>query len=609
MGFTPFKAFVKGGAEFAQKVALARLEGEYELRKATGKIRAKALADKAGLQTTFMAGPVKLTFTDTDEGNDFQKVQGDVTDMFNVIQGDKYNAFLNAAKVLPDGKDRVSRLNNFLKGRVASWNEKNYREEKIGDKTTRTAIKDILTQYPEYQTRKNTPFAENVLAPAYGLTFDRLQMKYPQAFGMQIDKTYTPDGFVEQAYLPYMTSDKAQSSDGMNIIKSAMEVAKNRNTKYTEILRNWMVGQGEDKNNFEKQKKVWTFYNRMKNEIGPVDNVKQFSTDRLKTVYQLRNDALEAGIDDRLFADMFSTLIPEFSNINYKPNDPYLYLDTRDRETQRREYFINKLKNVYDIDIAKLTDAKDGALKAQNLANTMLNEIERSQIEAGPARQQPFVASLFSAFEGFFGKTGMFRGLIQGIGNWKNNTTMANKNPAARGRLNTLLEEAQKGLSSEDDEVRRTARINLMKFNLAYAMASALQGGTGGRTISDQDVENMMRSMNFTASSSVDEVKAALGQIRDVMADIAFVKGLYAQGGPQAATAYVLEQADAEFGKAGGNYADFVSRRLEKKIAAKEATLIRVPNPNKGKKHSGYKNGTEADPRDRIYKPYTPPTR
>ena len=95
MGFTPFKAFVKGGAEFAQKVALARLEGEYELRKATGKIRAKALADKAGLQTTFMAGPVKLTFTDTDEGNDFQKVQGDVTDMFNVIQGDKYNKCYN----------------------------------------------------------------------------------------------------------------------------------------------------------------------------------------------------------------------------------------------------------------------------------------------------------------------------------------------------------------------------------------------------------------------------------------------------------------------------------------------------------------------------------
>ena len=143
-----------------------------------------------------------------------------------------------------------------------------------------------------------------------------------------------------------------------------------------------------------------------------------------------------------------------------------------------------------------------------------------------------------------------------------------------------------------------------MKFNLAYAMASALQGGTGGRTISDQDVENMMRSMNFTATSSVDEVKAALGQIVDVMSDIAFVKDLYSQGGAEAATAYVLEQADAEFGKAGGTYADYVSKRLEKKVENTVAAKFRRDaNPNFGTKHQGYKNGQEVDNRKRIFVP------
>ena len=63
MGFTPFKAFVKGGAEFAQKVALARLEGEYELKKATGIAKAKALAD-APPTTSFKAGNVQFTFTE-----------------------------------------------------------------------------------------------------------------------------------------------------------------------------------------------------------------------------------------------------------------------------------------------------------------------------------------------------------------------------------------------------------------------------------------------------------------------------------------------------------------------------------------------------------------
>ena len=46
------------------------------------------------------------------------------------------------------------------------------------------------------------------------------------------------------------------------------------------------------------------------------------------------------------------------------------------------------------------------------------------------------------------------------------------------------------------------------------------------------------------------------------MRDIAFVKGLYSQGGAEAATAYVLEKADANFGSVGGNYADYVTKRL-----------------------------------------------
>tara|TARA_R100001443_G_scaffold112742_2_gene126660 strand:- start:3578 stop:5398 length:1821 start_codon:yes stop_codon:yes gene_type:complete len=604
MGFTPFKAFVKGGAEFAQKVALARLEGEYELKKARGITDAKLRSELAGRQKTFQAGPVKLTFTTTDEGSDFQKVTGDVTNMFEVIGNNKYNEFLNAAKVLPDGQAKVANLNQHLRGIVSGWGQKNYKEEKVGDKTTRTAIKDILIFSPEFQTKEQTPFAENVLAPAYGITFDRLRMKYPKAFGFQLDKTYSPDGFVEQTYLPYLTEDKARSTDGINIIKSATEVAKFKNTKYTDVLKNWMVGIGQDKNNFQKQKKVWSFYNKLKNTIGPIDNVKNIKTDQLTEIQNLRNEAVEYGIDNKLFSDMFSTLLPAFSNINYKADDPYLYLDTRDREIQRRDYFVRKLKTIYDIDIEKLQDAKSGALKAKTLANTMLNEINKSQAEAGPARQQTFVAGLFSTLEGLFGKTGMFNGLTDGMISWGNNAQMAAENPAARSRLNNLLKNAETNLASQDAEVRRTARINLMKFNLAYAMASALQGGTGGRTISDQDVENMMRSMNFRATSSVSEVKAALGQIVDVMDDIAFVKDLYSRGGAEAATAYVLEQADAEFGKAGGNYADYVNKKLEKKpegvIAAK---FQKVKNSKYNTKHEGYKNGQEVDPRRRIFVP------
>ena len=66
MGFTPIKAFIKGGAEFAQKVALARLEGEYELRKARDLQKSKLQAENAGKLVNFQAGNVKLTFTNSD---------------------------------------------------------------------------------------------------------------------------------------------------------------------------------------------------------------------------------------------------------------------------------------------------------------------------------------------------------------------------------------------------------------------------------------------------------------------------------------------------------------------------------------------------------------
>ena len=32
---------------------------------------------------------------------------------------------------------------------------------------------------------------------------------------------------------------------------------------------------------------------------------------------------------------------------------------------------------------------------------------------------------------------------------------------------------------------------------LAYHIAAAIQGGTGGRTISDQDVQNILNALNF----------------------------------------------------------------------------------------------------------------
>ena len=93
MGFTPFKAFVKGGAEFAQKVALARLEGEYELKKSLGVAKAKTLAENVGKQTTFQAGNVNLTFTNSEASDASARTQDNLTNMNTVLGTNNYQKF------------------------------------------------------------------------------------------------------------------------------------------------------------------------------------------------------------------------------------------------------------------------------------------------------------------------------------------------------------------------------------------------------------------------------------------------------------------------------------------------------------------------------------
>ena len=67
------------------------------------------------------------------------------------------------------------------------------------------------------------------------------------------------------------------------------------------------------------------------------------------------------------------------------------------------------------------------------------------------------------------------------------------------------------------------ASRRLYKYLAAYQMAAAIQGGTGGRTISDQDVENMLQAFNFTTYTTPEAelatIDAAMGmmkRIRDV---------------------------------------------------------------------------------------------
>ena len=102
--------------------------------------------------------------------------------------------------------------------------------------------------------------------------------------------------------------------------------------------------------------------------------------------------------------------------------------------------------------------------------------------------------------------------------------------------------------SATDEKDKRLARREYFKYMLAYQMAAAIQGGTGGRTISDQDVQNILRAFNFgifkSAKTEVASLEAALQMMTTIEA-FARAKG---QGGLEGAAAYRAEELLKNYG-------------------------------------------------------------
>lgn len=77
------------------------------------------------------------------------------------------------------------------------------------------------------------------------------------------------------------------------------------------------------------------------------------------------------------------------------------------------------------------------------------------------------------------------------------------------------------GLDSNDEIVKNLALRNYYRFMVAYSMAAAIQGGTGGRTISDQDVRNILEALKLNnatgqASTEIEILNAAEAMLVDI---------------------------------------------------------------------------------------------
>ena len=587
MGFTPFKAFVKGGAEFAQKVALARLEGEYELRKAKGTADAKAKAALAGRLTHFKAGDVDLTFTDSDAKDIKARNQGNITDMYTVLGSDNYQRFIKAASKEAGGADKIRTFNTFLIGRVQPFIKDGAIEEKIGDAVKVVKHEDITIPYSQsLEQGYGKEFMRDVVAPSYKVEYERFQRKYPKKLGLLTDKKLTSDGYVQYSHVPYLTEDVYNSEDGRYIIQQANDAAKKLNVPYQKLLGSWQVGTGDELKDVKKQRVIWDVYGNLKKVLPPEGiDLKNIGT-YTQFISAARKTAYDSGVSPDQFANMLQTFVPSFSS---NETMPFIYTTSSARDDAIRTEHANHLKTEYKIDPKEAAVKASAANQAAGIAGRMIVEFRKNQQAVGEGALQPTVSGVAKTIEGFFGSTGIFAG-FGNLANWISDKNGFNQNQVSRSRLQNTLAVYQKnfnetGADGQLTSNARKARVEFMKFNLAYAMASAFQGGTGGRTISDQDIENMMAAMKFEFDSSEDIIIESLQTIQSVMKDVAVIQDGYRKGGKAAAVSYLLEKTNQDFGvdfAGGGNYADYAVAKLEGKVAKQgkfNVQLKTIKNP------------------------------
>ena len=138
----------------------------------------------------------------------------------------------------------------------------------------------------------------------------------------------------------------------------------------------------------------------------------------------------------------------------------------------------------------------------------------------GGIQQAGSLSNLFSGTTNKFGQR-----LRTGDG-----TSNAETGGLSSEKLNEITKQIDDANSILSDDTlsaaaKKKAQLTLLKFTLAYQVSMALQGGSGGRTISDQDVDNILNSLalteNYFSFDTKEKTTAALDTLEEFLETIA----------------------------------------------------------------------------------------
>ena len=552
-----------GAGKFLQAAALEKVKGDQAFRVQSAKLQSAADIKAKEDQVTFKVGENSLTFNSiaslgsTDEG----RASGVIPNITSNMTKDQYTS------AMKNGTEQEKiKLNNFLLSSHTFWNTRNQHKVGKGNVPLSAGWKNVISKYggllnygPEY--------AKKVIAPSYGKAIDRFKRYYPKnTVWEQINKVADEDS-VNLEWAPAKLMD-----NGLNFERVKKYQKMFGHNDYKRTLRMFKLNNGSDINS-DKHVQVYDIMDKMINEVGSIpagQKVEEFN--QIPQLEKYRKEAMALGVGNRGWLNMLGAITP---NLTLQGTSDIIYATSDDLTKATASY----MKNEYNIDVAKERQASEGANKAAGTAMTMVNTLN----DVGPLGS-PAGFAVDRMFRQVFSPTGALQSVVRVTGSWFNGSQRSLDsngkimNPASTKYVNnfrtTMLSNLEnKGNDPDDILARRAGRLQYMKFQLAYQMASALQGGTGGRTISDQDVENMLRAMRFTAGDDTEHIIASLSGIAELMRETGVIKDYYASGPKGAYAAKLLERSIAQYGSLG----TYTYARLEEITTNKKGGKFAIP--------------------------------
>lgn len=220
-------------------------------------------------------------------------------------------------------------------------------------------------------------------------------------------------------------------------------------------------------------------------------------------------------------------------------------------------------------------DASRQALATTNKLKDVLNDPTSDKIGLalniaakayGIGKQYQQLTNLWNGNSSVFGTN-----LKVGDGSGDSETGGISENK--RKEIGAEIAKAQSILESNLGEAaKKKAKMTLLKFTLAYQVSMALQGGSGGRTISDQDVDNILTSLQmpdtFFSTATRESTIASLDTLSEYLESIELQSRYLGQNTMKGYRAYVATtnvlSALNNFGGVGSDLEDLVEKMEER---------------------------------------------